>query len=441
MTYDIAIIGAGISGLWLAEELQKKGEMCLLLEAGSQAGGNIATSAHPAGYLLEQGPNSLLANEDILSQLDPLGLRDQLVPALPVSKSRFILQNGKPKVLPSSPPALLGNSFFSWATKLTIFKEPFGKHEESPAGESVADFFRRHFNEEIVQKAVSPFVSGIYAGDPEALLVAETFPQLVELEREHGSLIRGLMKSRGKTARRTTYTFKEGLQQLITKLAERNSPRLETPVQKVERREDCFVLHTSEGTFEARKVVYALPAYLTAQLLPETLPAKFSEALLQVNYPPLAALHFAFAREAVGHPLEGFGALHPKSEGNFLAGAIWSSSVFPGRCPEGEVLFTCFVGGAQNPQNTALSDQEILEKAEEALTKIYDISGKAKLAKITRWPKSIPQYDSDWLATKSLVPELEKHNLYVCANWYGGVSLPDRMKAAKVLAERLLNQK
>ena len=66
----------------------------------------------------------------------------------------------------------------------------------------------------MVEYALNPFISGIYAGDPAQLLLHKTFPQLAALEQQHGSVLRGLMKNKSAAGRRRIITLAGGLQTL-----------------------------------------------------------------------------------------------------------------------------------------------------------------------------------------------------------------------------------
>jgi oxygen-dependent protoporphyrinogen oxidase len=106
------IIGAGISGLSVAYFLQKLGKPYLLLEASNRVGGYLQ-SIREGNYLFELAANSILADEEVLNFLLELGLQDEILYPNTNSKKRYILKNGAYKALPSSPPSLLFNTFFS----------------------------------------------------------------------------------------------------------------------------------------------------------------------------------------------------------------------------------------------------------------------------------------------------------------------------------------
>ena len=434
------IIGAGISGLTLAYERQQRGQAYHLWEATDQPGGYIK-SVREGAYLRELGPNSLLGDGDLLNWLDGLGLTPNLVFANDVSKSRFIFRNGAYRELPATPPALLFNSFFSWKTKWAVLRElsqktpPPGPSDRS--GETLGQFFRRRFSTEIVDYALGPFVAGIYAGDPERLLVSETFPVLLQYEREYGSVLSGLIKNGGKTGRRQSFSFRDGMQMLPNALASRlEHAQFNSPVTRLDRTGQGWTVHTAIDSRFVDQLVLAVSADAAARLLAGHFPP-VSAALQQLDYPPMVAVHTAYKRADVAHPLNGFGGLNPAIESRFAAGHIWSSSIFAD-----EVLITTFVGGQQRADNARLPEAEIRTRVQQELTESFGISAPHPVFQQSYpWPLAIPQYDSNLLTVKQLIPDLEKDNLFICANWYGGVSLSDCIgKARKLGLHDSLNQ-
>ncbi len=438
---NVGIIGAGISGLTLAWELQQLGVDYRLFEASGQAGGYIQ-SEREGPYLRELGPNSLLGDQKLLDWLGDLSLTEAIELAKPVSKARYVFRDGQYRALPSGPPSLLLGGYFSWHTKWAIFKERTNR-TTSPPGETLAQFFRRRFSDEIVDYALAPFVAGVYAGDPERLLVSETFPILLQYEREYGSVLRGFIKNQS-GERRQSFSFREGMQTLPRALgAKLTHLSLNTPVTAIERLPTGqWQITTSAGQYVFDKVVLATATEPAARLLQSAYPT-VAGAIQKIEYPPMTAVHSAYKRADVRHPLNGFGGLNPAKEGRFCAGHIWSSSTFDFRCPADEVLFTTFVGGKQGertgqPNNADQPDAVIFERVHAELAASFGISAPAPVwRKLTRWERAIPQYDASLATAKPLIASLEPDNLFVCANWYGGVSLSDCIRKGRELGGRL----
>ena len=434
----IAIIGGGLTGLTLAYYLQQAGVAYDLFEAEQRPGGNLLSPGAPVGFQLEAGPNSLLLSPELEELLLELGLQEAIEEAAPVSQHRFVLRGGRYRALPASPPALLASGFFSLGTKLRLLRELLRRPAPPVPGETVAAFFERHFGPEVVQYAVNPFVAGIYAGDPAELLLALTFPQLAALEARHGSLLRGLAQS-PRTGRRRTITLRGGVQTLTEALAARlRGYRPGQAVTSITYQADnqYFITTSSPQPAPYTHLALALPAYAAAGLLRPGFPAA-AAALAAVRYPPMTLVYSAYDRAAVGHPLVGFGALNPRVEGTYSAGSIWTSSLFPGRVPAGQVLFTSFVGGTQFARQAQEPAAAQLAAVHAELADLYEISGPPRWQQRYYWPRSIPQFDHHLAAARAAVAPLAAQGVVAVANWQAGVSVPDCVKYARQLAAEL----
>ena len=75
----------------------------------------------------------------------------------------------------------------------------------------------------MLNRFVAPFVSGVYAGDPERLSLRAAFPKLHEFEAQYGSVLRGAMKSRPAkgTPRAGLCSFRDGMETLPRAIAAR----------------------------------------------------------------------------------------------------------------------------------------------------------------------------------------------------------------------------
>lgn len=439
----VAILGGGISGLTLAFYLQKAGVAYDLFEEKETLGGNLRTEQRDA-YLLETGPNSLQLSDELRDLLADLHLTSEIQDTAAVSANRYVLRDGRYRRLPASPPALLANSFFSLKGKLNLLRE-LGRPVAPPdAQETVGGFFRRRFGSEIVDYAVNPFISGIYAGDPEQLLLHKTFPKLAALEQTHGSVLKGLAKSGGPAGgRRRIFSLRGGLQTLIaalaTPLTHRHLGQAVTGLTRTSA--GHYQVQTARGAFSDHTydlVALALPAYAAAPLLAPLFPDA-AAALAAVQYPAMAAVYTAYRRTDVTHPLDGFGALHPKVEQPYAAGSIWTSSIFPDRCPTDQVLFTTFVGGSQYPAQASQSAEEQKAAVHAELSRLYGIKGAPQWQYQYYWPKAIPQFDTHIVAAHAAADALANQGIEAVANWRAGVGVPDCVRYARQMAEKIVN--
>ncbi|WP_242920564.1 protoporphyrinogen oxidase [Pontibacter liquoris] len=436
----VAIIGAGISGLSLAYYLQKFGVAYDLLEASAQVGGNIRTE-RVNDYLLELGPNTLQTSPELSELVCELKLEQEVQPTAPQSSDRFVLRNGTVQQLPASPLAFLTQDFFSWHTKQRILQEK----DIPPADvrdETLAQFFERRFGRDVVDYAVDPLVTGIFAGDPNKILLDKVLPSLKLLETKYGSVLKGLAKHPAVAKRKETFSFKGGMGTLPEAIADKLiSLHLEHRVEVIARSQGKYVLSCASSgdndTEEYDLLVLALPAHQAADLLQFTFPG-IAAALHNINYPPMAVVHTAYNRREVEHPLCGFGALHPQAEAPFAAGSIWTSSLFPDRCRPHEVLFTTFVGGTKYASHAHMPPEQLLSKVHRELCSTYAIHSEAPAFQhLHVWEHALPQYDLYIEDAHQMARQMEQEALYIAANWQAGVSVLACIRHAKELARKI----
>jgi oxygen-dependent protoporphyrinogen oxidase len=434
----VGIIGGGISGLTVAYYLQKKGISYDLFEQADQPGGNIKT-IRAKNYLLEMGPNSLQLTPELELLLKELKLENEVIETAPAGRNRYIFRNGAYRILPASLANLLTNTYFSWKTRYRILQERFLKPGPFDPHETVSHFFARRFNQEVVDYAVAPFFMGIYAGNPDELLIHKTFPDLPRYEAEYGSVTGGILKN--PLQRRKVFSFRQGLQTLPDAIASKLiDVHTGYPVEMVTKTHGKYIVSTSSPDYvncEYDALVLALPAPKAASVLEFTFPG-VAAALQNVDYPPVAVVHTIYRRAEVGFPLEGFGALHPKSENQFTAGVVWSSSLFPGRCSDDEVLFTTLIGGATAPENARKPRTEILTEVHQELKRNYQITAERPVYQhFYLWHHALPQYTIFIEDAHEMTQKLETERVFTAANWFSGVSVPDCIKRAGEVVQKI----
>lgn len=439
----ICIIGGGISGLVSAFLLEKRGFELTLFEKSGHVGGNIQT-VEVEGFLIEYAPNSLLKSPRLVELIRELKLETEVLTANPANKKRYVLRDGKLKSLPMSILKMATSDYFSLKARLRLLKEPFVR-TKSQDGESVAEFFERRLGREIVERAADPFIAGIYAGNPESLSVKSAFARLYELEEKYGSLLIGSLLSKTEKADKSfprTFSFKNGVQTLIDKLAENlgESIQINTKVEQIEKTSDGkWLVKTNSGEDVFDSLIISTPAEAAANLI-EKIDTNLSEKLNKIYYPPVAMIYFGVKKENLKQNLDGFGFLIPSSEKRRILGTIWNSAVFKNRSPAGFHLLTNFVGGARNAEFFERSDEELFEIVYEELRDILGLQKKPEFTHIKRWRKAIPQYILGYELTAKSIEDFEnKHeNIFFCSNFYKGISVGDCIKNAYEVAKKLM---
>ena len=188
------ILGAGISGLSAAHFLSKKSDDFIILEESNRVGGWI-NSEKIDGYTCENGPNTVLLNNTaFLELLKDLNLDKEICkPIRKCSDNRYVLHQNKLQQIPTNLWEFFISPLLKFSDKLILLYEPFVKKHKTNT--SVASFCKNRFGVGLYEQLIIPFLTGIYAGNPEKMSVKHALKSLWEMEQNFGSVFKGFQKS------------------------------------------------------------------------------------------------------------------------------------------------------------------------------------------------------------------------------------------------------
>lgn len=428
----VAILGAGLRGLYIADRLEKLGHHCSVFEASHRIGGAIFSKRHPSGYLTEDGAHTFLVNsEKIQHYLDsfPDLMQRSLRPKSGTEK-RFIVHKKKLHIVEATPQFLLKTSLLTPLGKLRFLSEYFKGKQRLDPQISLYDFFKLHFGSECADRLLDPFIAGTYAGDPKKLSAQFTAPQLFKNSSTRGSLLRSALSK--KTFKSHILSFVDGLNELPEAIAQRLQQAVltDTQILSIEPIEGGWQLHyqTADQKREQENfdgILSTLPAHSMATL---PLTPKVQACLpdfSEIEHPPVSVLSLGFHKDQFEKELSGFGYLIPSLEKEAHLGVLFSSALFEQRAPRDHRLITVFIGGSRNPELTQLDASALIEKLLPSIRTYTGINGLPKFSYLRTWKASIPQYHQDYHRIQRQILDFENSHpgLILTGNYRQGIAL------------------
>ncbi len=476
--FKLAIIGGGISGLAAAlrayELAQQSGRevSITIFEASPRLGGVLRTE-RIGEYLVEHAADMWITNKPEATRLcEKLGLADRLIPTVEKFRRSLVLRGGRAHpvpegfqlMVPEQAWPMLRSPLLSWRGKLRLLSEFFVRARRNGADESLADFVRRRCGREVFERLVQPLVGGIYTADPEKLSLKATLPRFIDMEQQHGSLIRAaLRQSRQRSSAESAGTsgaryglfvsLPNGIEELVSALSRRVAEfadiRCSVPVQRVIRtptsgRPDVgvrstFAIETNVAQhFDA--VILAVPSFVAARLLADGCPALSSE-LARIEYASTVVVASGHKLADIEHPLDAFGLVIPHIERHKLLAVSFTSRKFPGRAPDGHVLLRTFIGGALQPELCDLDDSAIVELVRRELTELLGVRGEPDFVRVFRHSRAMPQYHVGHLdLIASIQTKSANHpGLALAGSYLTGVGIPDSIASGEAAAEAIVS--
>lgn len=465
----VVIIGGGISGLSAAWYLQQQAQQTgmdiqyTVLEASDRWGGKILTEQiegfAETPFVVEAGPDSFLTQKPWALELArELGLAGRLLGTNDQIRNVYVLHRGKPVLLPDGVLLIVPTKFMPFVLSPLI--SPLGKlrmgldllipAKRDDHDETLAEFVRRRLGNEALDKIAEPLMSGIYNAEADKQSTLATFPRFRQLEREHGSLIRGMLASRRQRTASSQATktsmfisLQGGTQELVAALVQqlKSDLRLNTSVSGIERiNESSYRVTTRSGdTLYADAVLLTIPAYAAAELL-RPLASEAADKLAAIRYVSTGTISMAFRTSDIKRPLYGFGLVVPKSEQRPINAITVASTKFNHRAPEGYVLLRVFFGGSRSPETMTLNDDQLLGVVGEELHDILGIEAAPLFHRIYRWHNANPQYDLNHLEHITQIEAALPASIYATGSAFRGVGMPDCVYQAQQTVNKIIEQ-
>ncbi|WP_416828677.1 protoporphyrinogen oxidase [Ectobacillus polymachus] len=459
MEQQIVIIGGGIAGLTAAYYLQKEIHSLqlplrvLLIESTAKLGGKIKT-VHKDGFVIERGPDSFLERKTSASRLaKEVGLEGELVNN--ATGKSYVLVNGKLHSIPQG--SMMGiptqiqpflfSGMFSPLGKLRAGFDFILPRSKAADDQSLGHFFRRRLGNQVVENLIEPLLSGIYAGDIDEMSLMATFPQFYQVEQKHRSIVLG-MKTLAPPVRKTSkpkgifQTLRSGLQTLsdaVEQHLEEGSVLKSTRVERIEKKDDGYVLQLSNGkAIEAVSVIVAAPHQSLANLLPQYEGFQFLHTIPSTT---VANVALAFSEEAITRDIKGTGFVVSRNSDFRITACTWTHKKWPHTTPKGKALLRCYVGRPGDEEIVEKSDEEIVSIVMEDLKKTMDIDANPEFAIVSRWKQGMPQYTvghKQRLAQLTAFMEKELPGIYVAGSSYRGAGVPDCIDQGEAAVKQVL---
>lgn len=384
----VGVIGAGLSGLLVASELQRRGVETVVFEAADRVGG-VARTVRDRGFLLEPAGGSFMLPHPALDHFISNFSLD-VTPARSAGRRYVWAAHGLVE-LPSNPLGLVAAPIVSTGAKVRAVAE-IGVTSTSPDGETLLGFMQRRFGDEAGGVAAQLAGAGVFGGDPSRLGVEASFPRLVEMERTSGSILRAAVDGRRRVAgaqRPRLHVPIDGMGALLEGLAADLGDRvmLGSAVESIEQTGGRWRIAGSEHV-DVDRVVAAVDPEALSRIAPDALRA----VLRGRPAAPVAVVGLGGPSERLDLP-SGFGALYLPEPGRVGLGALFESSYAPGRAPEGSSLVKVIVGGARNPHIMEWSDDYLVRVVGGELTQMLGASIDVEWTHVTRHSRGIPQYN------------------------------------------------
>ena len=388
MTRRIAVIGGGVTGLAAAYEARARDADAEIVvhEASDRVGGKLWTTTF-AGRAVDEGADAFLARVPWgLDLCRELGLEGTLVS--PAQQAAFVWFRGALRRLPpglvlgvpTDFDALAASGIVDEPVEVRPFPAPLGPAEDLSVGALV----RRQLGDAVFERLVDPLRGGINAGDADRLSVRAGAPQLAAAAERDGDLVAALRSQPAAPPGAVFFSPREGMGAIVGALVESLTAsgvqlRTGAPVGRI-------------ADLDADVVIVTVPSYEAAELVRDRAPLA-ADLLDGIEYASVAMVSLAFPASARAEPLDGSGFLVPRGEGLLMTATSWASSKWAHLAEDGTIVLRISAGRHGDDRAAQLDDDALVKALLEEARETSALTGDPCAVRVTRWPRSFPQYE------------------------------------------------
>ncbi|MFF5719161.1 protoporphyrinogen/coproporphyrinogen oxidase [Streptomyces buecherae] len=437
---DIAVVGAGISGLTAAYRLREAGRRPVVFESQEAVGGRMK-ARRVDGWIVEEGTETLAAAgyDATWRLIRSVGL-DRNGGVRKVTSLAGVWRNGRAHAGTGHWFGALSGSGLSLGGRMAL---------SSLVGEiagSAGGFDTRHPGQnplatrtvaslaagrdrELYDYVLQPAVATAWAWDPHRSCA--------------GPLVSTMLSTRGLLGWRT---YRDGMDSLARAVAERLDVRTGRAVTEVKDTDSGVTLVFADGqTVTAREVVLAVPAPLADTLRPGA-PADETPFLQAASYTPMMRVTCLVDRPLMPPQRRGtpavYAVLVPEVEDGYVSGVTFEHAKAANRAPAGRGLVSILTARRATRELLDAPDAEVLAALVPRAERYAPGLGAAlRQAFVHRFPYASPEASPQALRLQSAFVGREARAVEYAGDWvYQRPSSEAAVQSGEWAAERLLSR-
>ncbi len=421
------VLGGGIAGLAAAFALTGGDTFdprvsVTIIEATTRCGGKIAAT-QLAGRTVDVGADGFLARRpEALALIDALGKSASL--RTPGTTGASIFARGKIRSMPERLSLGIPTQWRALAKSRVL--SPLGvlragldivapRHDlRGKLGDrAIGPLVAAKLGREVVETLVDPMLGGIHAGHVGEMSASATFPQLLQVAGNSGSLMHALRATlppppTNNAPAIPVFNSLEGsvsslISMLVDVLVERGvTIAYATTAETLERQNADYVVTTNHGDFVAQAVVLALPAEPASHVV-KGLDVELGSLLDAISYASAGVVTLVVAPELFPSSRHGTGLLVPSTARRragtaFLTTAVtYLSRKWPHLARPDDELIRVSVGKIDDVRFSDLSDEQLISHVTDELSELFGVTVTYREANVKRWMNALPQYQVNHL--------------------------------------------